>query len=57
MLPDHLSASQIIKFLMCPLTYRFQYIDQIETGIKSSSFALIFAHKFLGPFLELRSSD
>jgi len=40
MLPDHLSASQIIKFLMCPLSYRFHYIDGIETDIKSSSFAL-----------------
>ena len=40
MLPDHLSASQIIKFLMCPLSYKFHYIDGIETGIKSSSFAL-----------------
>ena len=40
MLPDHLSASQIIKFLMCPLSYRFHYIDGIETGTKSSSFAL-----------------
>ena len=40
MLPDHLSVSQITKFLMCPLAYRFQYIDGIETGIKSSSFAL-----------------
>ena len=40
MLPDHMSASQITKYLMCPLAYRFQYIDGIETGIKSSSFAL-----------------
>jgi len=39
-LPDHLSASQITKFLMCPLSYRFHYIDGIETGGKSSSFAL-----------------
>jgi len=40
MLPDHISASQIIKFLMCPLSYKFHYIDGIETGVKSSSFAL-----------------
>ena len=38
--PDHLSASQIIKFLMCPLSYKFAYVDRIETGTKSSSFAL-----------------
>lgn len=40
MLPDHLSVSQINRFLQCPLSYRFQYIDKIETGLKSSSFAL-----------------
>ena len=40
MLPDHLSASQITKFLMCPLSYRFRYIDGIETDTKSTSFAL-----------------
>ena len=40
MLPDHLSVSQITKFLTCPLSYRFQYVDGIETGTKSSSFAL-----------------
>ena len=40
MLPDHLSASQITKFLMCPLSYKFHYIDGIETDTKSSSFAL-----------------
>ena len=39
-LPDHLSVSQITKFLICPLAYRFHYLDGIETGIKSSSFAL-----------------
>ena len=39
MLPDHLSASQISKFLMCPLSYEFHYLDGIETGVKSSSFA------------------
>ena len=40
MLPDHLSSSQITKFLMCPLSYRFHYIDRIETGIKSSGLVL-----------------
>ena len=39
-LPDHISASQINKFLMCPLAYRFHYVDGIETGVKSTSFAL-----------------
>jgi hypothetical protein len=38
-LPDHLSASQIIKFLTCPLAYKFHYIDGVETGTKSSSCA------------------
>jgi len=39
-LPDHLSVSQLNTFLSCPLAYRFRYIDRIETGTKSSSFAL-----------------
>ena len=39
-IPDHLSVSQIIKYLICPLSYRFHYIDGIETGTKSTSFAL-----------------
>jgi len=39
-LPDHLSVSQINRFLQCPLSYKFRYIDGIETGIKSASFAL-----------------
>ena len=39
-LPDHLSVSQVTKFLMCPLSYKFHYVDGIETDIKSSSFAL-----------------
>jgi putative RecB family exonuclease len=38
--PDHLSVSQIQKYLTCPLSYRFRYIDRITTGTKSSSFAL-----------------
>jgi len=39
-LPDHLSVSQLNTFLSCPLAYRFRYVDRIETGTKSSSFAL-----------------
>jgi len=26
-MPDHISVSQINLFLMCPLKYRFSYID------------------------------
>jgi len=40
MLPDHFSVSQLTKFLTCPLSYRFQYVDQIKVGSKTSSFAL-----------------
>jgi len=38
--PDHISSSQINTYLMCPLSYRFRYIDKIETGTKSSSLAM-----------------
>ncbi len=39
-LPDMLSVSQINRFMSCPLSYKFQYIDGIITGLKSSSLAL-----------------
>ncbi len=39
-LPDHLSVSQMNKFMNCPLAYRFKYIDRIKTSVKSSNFAL-----------------
>lgn len=37
---DHLSISQIQKFLLCPLAYKFKYVDRIETGVKSSGLVL-----------------
>ena len=36
---NHISVSQVSKYLMCPLAYRFQYIDRIETGVKASGLA------------------
>ena len=39
-LPDHFSVSQLTTFLSCSLAYRFRYVDHVETGLKSSSFAL-----------------
>jgi putative RecB family exonuclease len=40
LLPDHLSVSQINKYLLCPLAYRFAYVDRIETGVKASGLVL-----------------
>ena len=45
---DHISFTQINTYLICPLKYRFQYIDRIEWPFKPS--ALIFGsclHKAL----------
>ncbi len=37
---DHVSASQINLYLMCPLKYRFSYVDQLPRPFKSADLAL-----------------
>ncbi|MFH1701211.1 MAG: PD-(D/E)XK nuclease family protein [Candidatus Zixiibacteriota bacterium] len=37
---DHVSASQINVYLMCPLKYRFAYVDQLPRPFKSIDLAL-----------------
>ncbi len=37
---DHVSASQINVYLMCPLKYRFAYVDQLPRPFKSVDLAL-----------------
>lgn len=36
---DHLSASQIILYILCSLKYRFQYVDKLPRPFKSSGLA------------------
>ena len=38
-LPDHVSYSQLNTFLMCPLRYRFQYVEEIPPAFKSAALA------------------
>ncbi len=50
---DHLSYSQINTYLICPLKYKFHYIDQIEPPFVSS--ALVFGsciHEAVGAFYQ-----
>jgi putative RecB family exonuclease len=50
---NHLSYSQISTYLMCPLRYRFQYVDLIPPAFTSS--ALVFGsaiHEAVGAFYE-----
>jgi putative RecB family exonuclease len=37
---DHISVSQINQYLMCPLKYRFHYIDQLPRPFKPADLAL-----------------
>jgi putative RecB family exonuclease len=37
---DHISVSQINQYLMCPLKYRFNYIDELPKPFKSDDLAL-----------------
>ena len=37
---DHVSASQINVYLMCPLKYRYSYVDQLPRPFKSVDLAL-----------------
>jgi len=36
---DHLSASQIVLYILCSLKYRFQYVDKLPKPFKSSGLA------------------
>ncbi len=38
-LPDHLSVSQINQYLMCPLKYRFHYLDRLPKPFKAAELA------------------
>ncbi len=37
---DHISVSQINLYLMCPLKYRYQYIDELPRPFKAAELAL-----------------
>jgi len=51
MLPDHLSYSQISSYLMCPLRYRFRYIDQLPPEFVAAPLAFGAAiHEAVGAF-------
>lgn len=39
MMRDHISVSQINLYLMCPLKYRFTYIDQLPKAFKAAELA------------------
>jgi len=55
---DHLSYSQISTYLMCPLKYRFQYIDGLEWPFVPA--ALPFGssiHRALAYFYEMRQQN
>ena len=39
MTPDHISVSQINQYLMCPLKYRFHYVDELPAAFKSADLA------------------
>jgi putative RecB family exonuclease len=36
---ETISASQVVTYLLCPLKYRFQYVDRIEKPFRSSALA------------------
>lgn len=38
-MPDHISVSQINKYLMCPLKYRFEYVDGFPKPFKPADMA------------------
>lgn len=38
-LPDHISVSQINLYLLCPLKYRFTYVDKLPRPFKPIAFA------------------
>ena len=51
MLPDHLSYSQVSSYLMCPLRYKFRYIDQLSPEFISAPLAFGTAiHEAVGAF-------
>jgi len=39
-LPDHFSVSQLLKYLTCPLKYRFEYIERVAPPFRASALAL-----------------
>jgi putative RecB family exonuclease len=48
---NHLSYSQISTYLMCPLRYRFQYVELIPAAFKSAALAFGSAiHEAVGAF-------
>jgi putative RecB family exonuclease len=48
---NHLSYSQISTYLMCPLRYRFQYVELIPPAFKSAALAFGSAiHEAVGAF-------